>query len=299
MFQRKKLVVLIAVVLLTVVTVPALTGASFLQGFSEEEARLVLVTKQTSYRIVKAWDVPQEFIKGSSQRGEYTIPQDVAEIVFKFVGEAYDYEFGLIGYVNPMKDKVYDVLILLSEMEKPGSIGQIKHLEIIVNDKNIETVKEVTPEKLRERSETSEEEWRGAVNVEDERVMTKIVIEKSVVTYGIKLESASLVEIEAWTTIEGRNIFGIVLWSLTAKGLFGVYLNQAVLWVIDESTVWANGWLGWWYANFVHSSQILYGGLFGIVNAESDFYGPFWQSVHAWAWVRVWYDGYVDGNAGT
>lgn len=297
MFQKKKLAVLIVIVMLS-----SFIAVNFVGGrarFSEEDARLAYVTKQTSYRIVKTWDIPQRFISDAGQ-GSYTnLPADVERTVLEYVKEVYDYNFLLIGFVNQTEDQTYNVLILLSDLEKPNNIGQVRHLEIIVNNNTIEMVREVTPKKIGETSETYEEEWRGALNVEDERVLAKIVTRKSTVTYSIKLESASLVEIEAWTTIEGKNIFGIVLWGLTAKGMFGVALNEAVLWVIDESSVWANGWLGWWYENFVHFSQILYGGLFGRVNAESDFHGPFGQSVHAWAWIRVWYDGTVDGNAGT
>lgn len=268
--------------------------------FNEENVRLAYVTKETSSRVVKTWDIPQHFLTDAEQLGTYTsLPVDVEKTVVEYVRVAYNCNFLQIGFVNQTKDQTYDVLVLLSELENPNSIGQVRHLEFIVDNLNIEMVNEVVPEKIGETSEMYEEEWNGAVNVEDERALAKIVTRKSVVTYNIELESRSLVEIEARTTIEGRNIFGVVLWSLTARGVFGVLVNEAVLWVTDTSSCWANGLLGWWHKNFVHSSQIFYGGLFGRVNAESDFYGPIGQSVHAWAWVRVWYDGTADGDAGT
>jgi len=268
--------------------------------FNEEDVRLAYVTKETSSRVVKTWDIPQHFLTDAEQLGTYTsLPVDVEKTVVEYVRVAYNCNFLQIGFVNQTKDQTYDVLVLLSELENPNSIGQVRHLEFIVDNLNIEMVNEVVPEKIGETSEMYEEEWNGAVNVEDERALAKIVTRKSVVTYNIELESRSLVEIEARTTIEGRNIFGVVLWSLTARGVFGVLVNEAVLWVTDTSSCWANGLLGWWHKNFVHSSQIFYGGLFGRVNAESDFYGPIGQSVHAWAWVRVWYDGTADGDAGT
>jgi len=268
--------------------------------FNEENVRLAYVTKETSSRVVKTWDIPQHFLTDAEQLGTYTsLPVDVEKTVLEYVRGAYNCNFLQIGFVNQTKDQTYDVLVLLSELENPNSIGQVRHLEFIVDNLNIEMVNEVVPEKIGETSEMYEEEWNGAVNVEDERALAKIVTRKSVVTYNIELESRSLVEIEARTTIEGRNIFGVVLWSLTARGVFGVLVNEAVLWVTDTSSCWANGLLGWWHKNFVHSSQIFYGGLFGRVNAESDFYGPIGQSVHAWAWVRVWYDGTADGDAGT
>lgn len=169
----------------------------------------------------------------------------------------------------------------------------------MVSDATVKTVREIFPAKVSETREVYEEKWRNAVDVEDEKALAEIVTSKTVIIYDLKLEDKSLTEIEAWTTIEGKNIFGITLWSLTAKGLFGVYLNNAVLWIVDQLSAWANGWLGWWYENFSHYDQIYLNGLFGLVRAESDFYGPFGQSLHAWAWVRVWYNGTADGNAGT
>jgi len=299
MFQHKKLAILaVTLLVLSLFTAVNLVGGA--AQFNEEDVRLAYVTKETSSRVVKTWDIPQHFLTDAEQLGTYTsLPVDVEKTVLEYVRGAYNCNFLQIGFVNQTKDQTYDVLVLLSELENPNSIGQVRHLEFIVDNLNIEMVNEVVPEKIGETSEMYEEEWNGAVNVEDERALAKIVTRKSVVTYNIELESRSLVEIEARTTIEGRNIFGVVLWSLTARGVFGVLVNEAVLWVTDTSSCWANGLLGWWHKNFVHSSQIFYGGLFGRVNAESDFYGPIGQSVHAWAWVRVWYDGTADGDAGT
>lgn len=299
MFQHKKLAILtVTLLVLSLFTAVNLVGGA--AQFNEENVRLAYVTKETSSRVVKTWDIPQHFLTDAEQLGTYTsLPVDVEKTVVEYVRVAYNCNFLQIGFVNQTKDQTYDVLVLLSELENPNSIGQVRHLEFIVDNLNIEMVNEVVPEKIGETSEMYEEEWNGAVNVEDERALAKIVTRKSVVTYNIELESRSLVEIEARTTIEGRNIFGVVLWSLTARGVFGVLVNEAVLWVTDTSSCWANGLLGWWHKNFVHSSQIFYGGLFGRVNAESDFYGPIGQSVHAWAWVRVWYDGTADGDAGT
>lgn len=296
MFHWKKLAAITAILLIAVVSVSF--ARSFPQ-FSEEEVRLAYTTKQTGYRIVKEWDIPQSFLVDAGRHEKYTsLPGDVKRTLWKYVRGKYEYNFSLVGFVNQVEDEIYNILLLLSWMDNPSSVKQIKHLEFIVNGKNIEAVREVMPEKISETSETYEKEWQGTVDTREESVTSKIVIEESVVTYSIELESASLVEIEAWTTIEGKNIFGWTLWSLTAKGLFGVYINYAVLWVIDESSVWANGWLGG-YENFSHYSKIYFNGLFGLVRAESDFYGPFWQFVHAWAWVRVWYNGEVDGNART
>jgi len=299
LFQHKKLAILtVTLLVLSLFTAVNLVGGA--AQFNEENVRLAYVTKETSSRVVKTWDIPQHFLTDAEQLGTYTsLPVDVEKTVVEYVRVAYNCNFLQIGFVNQTKDQTYDVLVLLSELENPNSIGQVRHLEFIVDNLNIEMVNEVVPEKIGETSEMYEEEWNGAVNVEDERALAKIVTRKSVVTYNIELESRSLVEIEARTTIEGRNIFGVVLWSLTARGVFGVLVNEAVLWVTDTSSCWANGLLGWWHKNFVHSSQIFYGGLFGRVNAESDFYGPIGQSVHAWAWVRVWYDGTADGDAGT
>jgi len=299
LFQHKKLAILtVTLLVLSLFTAVNLVGGA--AQFNEENVRLASITKGTSSRVVKTWDIPQHFLTDAEQLGTYTsLPVDVEKTVVEYVRVAYNCNFLQIGFVNQTKDQTYDVLVLLSELENPNSIGQVRHLEFIVDNLNIEMVNEVVPEKIGESSETYEEEWNGAVNVEDERALAKIVTRKSVVTYNIELESRSLVEIEARTTIEGRNIFGVVLWSLTARGVFGVLVNEAVLWVTDTSSCWANGLLGWWHKNFVHSSQIFYGGLFGRVNAESDFYGPIGQSVHAWAWVRVWYDGTADGDAGT
>jgi len=297
LFRQKKLAILtVTLLVLSLFTAVNLVGGA--AQFNEEDVRLAYVTKETSSRVVKTWDIPQHFLGDAEQLGT-SLPVDVEKPVMEYVKGAYNCNFLQVGFVNQTKDQTYDVLVLLSELENPSSIGQVRHLELIVDNLNIEMVNEVVPEKIGESSETYEEEWNGAVNVEDEKALAKIVTTKSTVTYNIELESRSLVEIEARTTIEGRNIFGIVLWSLTARGVFGVLVNEAVLWITDTSSCWANGLLGWWHKNFVHSSQIFYGGLFGRVNAESDFYDPIGQSVHAWAWVRVWYNGTADGDAGT
>jgi len=291
----------LAILTVTLLVLSLFTAVNLVGGaaqFNEEDVRLAYVTKETSSRVVKTWDIPQHFLGDAEQLGT-SLPVDVEKPVMEYVKGAYNCNFLQVGFVNQTKDQTYDVLVLLSELENPSSIGQVRHLELIVDNLNIEMVNEVVPEKIGESSETYEEEWNGAVNVEDEKALAKIVTTKSTVTYNIELESRSLVEIEARTTIEGRNIFGIVLWSLTARGVFGVLVNEAVLWITDTSSCWANGLLGWWHKNFVHSSQIFYGGLFGRVNAESDFYDPIGQSVHAWAWVRVWYNGTADGDAGT
>jgi len=299
LFGQKKLAVL-AVTLLVLSSFTAVNLVGGAAQFNEEDVRLAYVTQETSSKVVNTWDIPQHFLDDIEQAGTYTsLPVDVEQTVVEYLKEGHDYNFLQVGFVNQTKDQNYDVLVLLSDLENPNSIEQIRHLEIIVDNLTVERANEVVPQKIGETTETCEEEWDAAVDVEDERALAKIVTTKSTVTYKIELESGPLVEIEAWTTIEGRNIFGVVLWSLTARGVFGVLVNEAVLWITDTSTYWAHGMLGWWHKNFVHSSQILYGGLFGRVNAESDFYGPIGQSAHAWAWVRVWYDGTVDGDSGT
>jgi hypothetical protein len=299
LFGQKKLTVL-AVILLVLSSFTAVNLVGGAAQFNEEDVRLAYVTQETSSKVVNTWDIPQRFLDDTEQAGTYTsLPVDVEKPVVEYLKQEHDYNFLQVGFVNQKKDQTYDVLVLLSELENPTSVDQIRHLELIVNNLNIKRVNEVVPQKIGETTETCEEEWKGAVDAEDERALAKIVTTKSTVTYKIELESRSLVEIEARTTIEGRNIFGIVLWSLTARGVFGVLVNEAVLWITDTSSCWANGLLGWWHKNFVHSSQIFYSGLFGRVNAESDFYDPIGQSVHAWAWIRVWYDGPADGNSGT
>jgi len=298
LFGQKKLAVL-AVTLLVLSSFTAVNLVGGAAQFNEEDVRLAYVTQETSSKVVNTWDIPQHFLDDAEQETYTSLPVDVEKTVLDYVKETHDYNFLQIGFVNQTKDQTYDVLVLLSEQENPNSTGQLRHLELIVDDLTVLSAKEVVPKKICETTETHEEKWDAAVDVEDERALAKIVTTKSAVTYKIELESRSLVEIEARTTIEGRNIFGVVLWSLTARGVFGVMVNEAVLWITDTSTYWANGLLGWWQENFVHSSQIFYGGLFGRVNAESDFYGPIGQSAHAWAWVRVWYDGTVDGDSGT
>jgi hypothetical protein len=295
---RKKIAVL-TVMLLALSALIAFHVVGGASSFHDEEARLAYVTKQTSFRIVKTLDVPQRFLDDAEQQCCISLPEEIKETVLNYMEERYAYKFLKIGFAKLTKDNSYNVLVLLSEVEKPACVEEIKHLELIVFNATIKTAREIVPAKVSQTYEVHEEKWRDLANVEDEKALAKIVTSKSVIVYNIILESGSLTEIEAWTTIEGKNIFGITLWSLTAKGVFGVYLNYAVLWVIDQSSAWANGWLGWWYENFSHYDRIYLNGLFGLVRGESDFYGPFGQSVHVWAWVRVWYDGAVDSNAGT
>jgi hypothetical protein len=297
MFRKRIAVLTVAFLLLSVLIAFFALGAA--HSNDGEEARLAYVTKQTSFKTVNTLDIPQRFLNDDEPQSCTALPGNIAATVLKYVEEKYAYKFLQVGFADLAEDNSYHVLILLSETERPASIIEIKHLEFIVSNTTVKTVKEIVPAKVSEAHESHEEKRRNAVNVEDEKALAKIVTSKSVIIYNVQLEGKSLTEIEAWTTIEGKNIFGITLWSLTAKGLFGVYLNNAVLWIIDQSSAWANGWLGWWYENFNHYDQIYLNGLFGLVRGESDFYGPFGQSVHAWAWVRVWYDGAVDGNAGT
>ncbi|MEM0487909.1 MAG: hypothetical protein QW707_01760 [Candidatus Bathyarchaeia archaeon] len=294
---RKKVAVLTALLVLSALIAIYVVGAA--PGFRDEAARLAYVTKQTSSRMVRILDIPQRFLDNVEQPCRIPLPEDVEETVLNYVKERYVYKFLQIGFANMTEHYSYNMLILLSEAEKPACIEEINHIELVILNATVKTAREIVPTKVSQTYDVREEEWIKPANAEDEKALAKIVTSKSITVYEIILESGSLTEIEAWTTIEGKNIFGITLWSLTAKGLFGLYLNYAVLWIIDQSSAWANGWLGWWYENFSHYDRIYLNGLFGLVRAESDFCGPFGQSVHAWAWARAWYDGTVDGNAGT
>ena len=93
--------------------------------------------------------------------------------------------------------------------------------------------------------------------------------------------------VEYYYTLEGKDIFGIVLWELKVGGYYYVIVGKEVYNVLDNSEAWANTVLGWTVKSF--TSWVTYGqnNVYGQVNEYAVFQGPF-QTVHAYAWARVY-----------
>ena len=116
--------------------------------------------------------------------------------------------------------------------------------------------------------------------------------------YLLRLRTRDIHVTDASQSIEGKNIFGITLWKLTASGSFTYEYGVEMLSVVDHSSEYHNSALGWQCDSFSSEATIPHSCL-GKVDADADFSGPLGQSVSAWAWVTVNCYGGVAGNAGT
>lgn len=115
--------------------------------------------------------------------------------------------------------------------------------------------------------------------------------------YLLRLRTKDIYVTDASQSIEGKNIFGITLWKLTASGSFTYEYGVEMLSVVDHSSEYHNSALGWSCDSFSSEATIPHSCL-GKVDADADFHSSL-QSVSAWAWVTVNCYGGVAGNAGT
>jgi len=148
----------------------------------------------------------------------------------------------------------------------------------------------------------------SALNVE--AAVAKLVKERIYEVYELRPEQeaelaplATLYAVTAEVGVETKNFVGWTLWRLAAKSTTYVWDWVVVLSVNDESYYWVNPWFpAWRCENFYHYAEVKAQSLYSYTWAEGDFvyeyWGEVWQRFHAWAWVRTWYNGYVEGNAG-
>jgi len=147
-----------------------------------------------------------------------------------------------------------------------------------------------------------------ALNIE--AAAAKLVEERIYELYELRPEPgaelaplATLYIVTAERGIEAKNFVGWTLWRLAAKSTTFIWDWAVVLSVDDESYYWINPWFPTWRCeNFYHYAEVKAQGLYSYTWAEGDFvyeyWGDVWQRFHAWAWVRTWYNGYVEGGAG-
>ncbi len=171
--------------------------------------------------------------------------------------------------------KTLDTLVIL----KKGS--KIKYVEIYRNGENMIT-KEVTPKIIEEKAKS---EVIYNKNETAKEKPAEIIKRYGKIVSKLELLTASPVVVEAWSGIEAKNALGITLWKLTAKGYFHIYTDDRVFYVADDSSAYANGYLGWSIDYF--DSDATWTSIAGKVDARAGFDNPLADDVDAWAWVQV------------
>lgn len=189
-------------------------------------------------------------------------------------------------------DDGYDALVKLSN---ENNKEDIKYVEVF-RENGATDVKDIEPilinksspvETLVQKFDVSEEDEKAAICVKggDSR------------EYLLRLETKDIYAKTEESWIAWKNIFGIVLCKLSAKGTFTYEYGVQVLDVDDHSYEYHNEDLGWNCDSFSSEAEIPHPS-FGKVNADGDFSGPF-QQKSLWAWVTVNYYGGVAKDAGT
>ncbi|MDI6859783.1 MAG: hypothetical protein QMC85_04740 [Methanocellales archaeon] len=243
-------------------------------------------------KIVPSSDCERLSLMLASEIGkERPLPADVPQAVReRILDEACAYADGYsvkILYINKADD-LYDALVLLSKE------NGMKYLEVIVGGSATKS-KEIEPNIV---NESSQEEVIEEFDVprQSHQHLAKVLKRVETSTYELELETTTIYVVYKLSGIEGKNIFGIVLWRLIAAGYFHVDYGVEVFYVADDSSVYANGLLGWSVDYFSHNAQWTY--LIGEVYANAGFSGPF-QQVNAWTWAAV--DRYLNDydDAGT
>ena len=194
-------------------------------------------------------------------------------------------------------DNGYDALVKLSN---ENNKEDIKHVEVF-RENGATDVKEIEPILVNKNS--SNEILVQKLNTvgeekDQEAICAEIYKGGESEEYLLRLRTRDIYVTDASQSIEGKNIFGITLWKLTAAGTFTYEYGVQMLDVDDHSSEYHNSALGWSCDSFSSKAEIPHPS-FGKVSADADFSGPLGQSVSAWAWVTVNYYGGVAGNAGT
>ncbi|AEA46300.1 hypothetical protein [Archaeoglobus veneficus] len=170
-----------------------------------------------------------------------------------------------------------DMLVILKKDDK------IKYVEVYKQEKGL-VAREVIPRVIEKKVSKDVIYNKDKVSKEEP---AKIFKEYGKVVAEVQLLAASPVVVEAWSSIEAKNALGITLWNLTAKGYFHVYPGDSVFYVADDSSAYANGYLGWYIEYF--DSDATWTSTAGRVDARAGFDNslPWVDGVDAWAWVQV------------
>ncbi|RJS75296.1 hypothetical protein CW714_00445 [Methanophagales archaeon] len=194
-------------------------------------------------------------------------------------------------------DDGYDALVKLSN---ENNKEDIKYVEVF-RENDATDVKEIEP-MLVNKSSSNEILVQKLNTVGEEKdqkaICAEIYKSRESEEYLLRLRTRDIHVTDASQSIEGKNIFGITLWKLTASGSFTYEYGVEMLSVVDHSSEYHNSALGWQCDSFSSEATIPHSCL-GKVDADADFSGPLGQSVSAWAWVTVNCYGGVAGNAGT
>lgn len=222
------------------------------------------------------------------------LSKDVTYEVLKVVDVQTDGEMDIV-IVKEVNEGHYVVLVAILYGE------EISYFKAMVIDGNVSEAVEIKPVLLEKWVRT--EVIAEYEDVTEENATAKIVGQEVVEISEFYLNGGgggggSVVVVEAYQVIQGKNIFGWVLWELKAGGYFYVVVDYYVYDVIDNSSAWAQGWLGWHYEDFMSDWTLHPWGLHGEIEASAEFHGPL-QVINAWAWIRVYYDLTVIGDAGT
>jgi hypothetical protein len=214
-----------------------------------------------------------ESIRGKPLPPPLVVSQAIRERILEAVDA--DEADTKIVYLN-RADDLYSALVIVTRD------GERSFVEVII--KGVQTeVREVQPILIDETStkEIIIEEFE--VENKDPTAPAKIVETTHVRTYELRLTSTSLVTIIACRSQTQRNIFGWLLWQVTARGQFVVHLGQAVLGVIDLSTT-TTAW--GWYTEWLNSNESL-SPVLSTVSATAQFDHPIWPEVTASTRVGV------------
>lgn len=160
--------------------------------------------------------------------------------------------------------------------------GNVKYIEVFKIGNNL-IAKEVIPKTFERKDERRVENLKATKNEEP----ATIIKEQGVLLKELRLLTTSATVVEAWSGIEVKNALGITLWRLTARGYFHVYPGDRVFYVADDSSAYANGFLGWNIEYF--DSDATWTSTAGRVDARASFDNrlPGIDGVDAWAWVQV------------
>ncbi|NJD51315.1 MAG: hypothetical protein FIB07_00430 [Candidatus Methanoperedens sp.] len=211
-------------------------------------------------------------------------PLNSTELAYNYQNTAWDaIKLLATGNSNGITDEIFFL--------KKGNV--VKYLEIINDGSTLQT-KELSPSLLNSVKKEEILSTKSVQNNTEEAVAQTLRITNEDF-YKISGEITSVVVKHTWTTIEAKNIFGIVLYSLTASGYFHYDPGVQVTYVSSDSSAYSNTALGWSVGAF--SSSASWNTQIGTVNANARFDSRFYPSVNGWSQVQVDKNG-IDYHSG-
>lgn len=206
-------------------------------------------------------------------------PLNSTELAYNYQNTAWDtVKLVATGNSNGITDEIFFL--------KKGNV--VKYLEI-TNDGSTLQTKELSPSLLNSVKKEEILSTKSVQNNTEEAAQTVRITNEDF--YKISGQITSVVVKHAWNTIVAKNIFGVVLYSLTASGYFHYDPGVQVTYVADDSSAYANTALGWTVGAF--SSSASWNTQIGTVNANARFDSYIYPSVNGWSQVQVDKYGYV------